>query len=488
MRVLAFAVRKAVLQYAVSAARPYPPSSVNTFGERWPNTVVTRRVDPASDRYLWTLTTEVTMKSHKRKCASVRSPRVFAPLAAATYMTLVFVGCSDRGGPNGNQNNADNTATSSKGAGGQNNQTGGAQATAASGGTGVQGGVSGAKMTVPSSGGTGAVQAIAGASGMSVTVSLGGTGGARAAAGASGQGIPAAAAGGGQGGAGASGTAGGEPPDVACNPADQTAPPKPVTLSQTGAAPTGPYKVTVEQDPSIPTQTELRPELKAGVKVPIIAWGNTGCSNNSSLFPEFLTEIASHGFLIMDAGVPNGSGSVNSDKVAMTQAIDWAFKENERPCSQYYHKLDTTKVAAMGQSCGGLMTYAVAGDPRLTTVIFWNSGLMKQDAMMYNSLHTPMAFFIGGSSDIAYSYSEADYKEITTNMHTANLPIFNGNQDLGHYATYDQDNGGEYARAGIGWLKWQLMGDESADAKGLFVGANCGLCNTKWVIKKKNLD
>jgi hypothetical protein len=111
--------------------------------------------------------------------------------------------------------------------------------------------------------------------------------------------------------------------------------------------------------------------LKAGVKHPIIAWGNTACSDDSLLFPEFLTEISSHGFLIVDAGTPNGTGSVPQDATYMTKAIDWALKENDRPCSQYYHKLDTRKVAAMGQSCGGLMTYAVAGDPRLTTIILW---------------------------------------------------------------------------------------------------------------------
>jgi hypothetical protein len=41
---------------------------------------------------------------------------------------------------------------------------------------------------------------------------------------------------------------------------------------------------------------------------------------------------------------------------------------------------------------------------------------------------------------------------------------------------------------GISWLKWHLMNDEGPDAKGLFVGPDCGICKSEWVIKKKNID
>ena len=78
-------------------------------------------------------------------------------------------------------------------------------------------------------------------------------------------------------------------------------------------------------------------------------------------------------------------------------AIDWAKKENERPCSQYYHKLDVTKVAVSGQSCGGLMAIQAAIDPRITTAFPYNSGLFARDQTIYDALHAPMAIFDGGS-------------------------------------------------------------------------------------------
>ena len=55
------------------------------------------------------------------------------------------------------------------------------------------------------------------------------------------------------------------------------------------------------------------------------------------------------------------------------EAIDWAVRENSRKGSKFYGKLDTTKIAAAGQSCGGGQAFDIAGDPRLTTV-----GILRQ--------------------------------------------------------------------------------------------------------------
>ena len=63
---------------------------------------------------------------------------------------------------------------------------------------------------------------------------------------------------------------------------------------------TGPFPAVMEQDPGLPTHTVYRPkELTRlqGQKLPIIAWGNGACVNNGAAFRNFLTEIASYGFL-----------------------------------------------------------------------------------------------------------------------------------------------------------------------------------------------
>ncbi|MET0340146.1 MAG: alpha/beta hydrolase [Polyangiales bacterium] len=253
-------------------------------------------------------------------------------------------------------------------------------------------------------------------------------------------------------------------------------------------APKGPYPVVMESDPGLSTHTVYRPATLGTIKHPVVVWGNGGCVKDGTGFAVFLREFASHGFVVIADGKPNGGfgggGGMMGDATPLTKALDWIIAESKRPCSQYYDKLDTSKTAAMGQSCGGLMALRASKDPRLSTVVVWNSGLFARDQAIYNGLHTPVAYFIGGRSDIAYANAEADVKAITK------VPLFYGNLDVGHGGTYFQANGGEFANAGIGWLKWHLMGDEGETGKGLFSGSECALCKppSKWVVVKKNLD
>src|SRR5690349_6700753 len=70
--------------------------------------------------------------------------------------------------------------------------------------------------------------------------------------------------------------------------------------------PPGPYAVTIESDPGLPTHTVYRPtDLKpftGSKRLPIVSWGNGACSNAGQLFKVFLTQIASHGYLVISIG------------------------------------------------------------------------------------------------------------------------------------------------------------------------------------------
>lgn len=284
-----------------------------------------------------------------------------------------------------------------------------------------------------------------------------------------------------------------EAPTVACNPKDMLPEAKNVPLdSITGSsnpAPIvpakGPLTPVVEHDPGLDSHTVYRPMVLEERKLPIVVWANGGCVKNGTMFARFLLEIASHGFVIVADGQPNGSGggSLSTDGGPQKMAMDWIVAENERPCSKYYHKLDTTKIAAMGQSCGGLMTLGASSDPRLTTAVIWNSGLFQRDDMIYKGLHTPIAYIIGGPDDVAYPQAESDFEAIN------NVPFFYGNLGVGHTGTYAQDNGGEFAQVGIAWLKWQLYGEMSPTTSGMFLGADCALCtNSMWTVEKKMME
>jgi cellulase/cellobiase CelA1 len=241
----------------------------------------------------------------------------------------------------------------------------------------------------------------------------------------------------------------------------------------------GPYPADYETSAGLADHTIFRPQTLPAERLPIFVWGNGGCAANGTAQGNFLREIASHGFLAIANGAPNGSGSTTSQM--LTQSIDWAVAENSRQGGKYYGRLDTTKIAVAGFSCGGLEAYAVSHDPRVTTTAIFSSGLLNDaDDYQLRRLTKPIAYFIGGPSDIAYPNAVDDWGKLP-----AGLPAFMGNLNVGHGGTYDQTNGGEFARVAVLYLKWRLKGDTTAGAA--FVGPDCGLCRTQWSVQQKNL-
>ncbi|WP_281934957.1 cellulose binding domain-containing protein [Micromonospora sp. AKA38] len=241
----------------------------------------------------------------------------------------------------------------------------------------------------------------------------------------------------------------------------------------------GPYPADYETSTTLANHTIFRPQTLPSERLPILVWGNGGCSANGLSQGNFLREIASHGFLAIASGAPNGSGSTTSQ--LLTQSIDWAVAENSRSGSKYYNRLDTSKIAVAGFSCGGLEAYAVSADPRVTTTGIFSSGLLNDaDDYQLRRLTKPIAYFVGGPSDIAYPNAMDDWGKLP-----AGLPAFMGNLNVGHGGTYDQPNGGEFGRVAVLYLKWRLKGDTTAGRN--FVGADCGLCHSPWTVQQKNL-
>ncbi len=261
---------------------------------------------------------------------------------------------------------------------------------------------------------------------------------------------------------------------------------------------TGPYSAIMFTDNSLPTHTVFCPNdltvFGKDNKLPIIAWGNGACANSPWEHINFLSEVASHGFMVIAIGpMPKegerGRGSSKSSQ--MTDAIDWAIKQNSDKASPYYNKLDVSKIAVSGMSCGGLQTLETAPDPRITTAIICNSGILGASGGMAGmpaltkdhlvKLHTPTLYILGGEKDIAYANGMDDFKRIN------HVPVFVANMEVGHGGTYAQPHGGEFAKVATAWYQWQLKGDKEA-AK-MFTGNPCGLSkDPNWKVEKKNMD
>ena len=250
-------------------------------------------------------------------------------------------------------------------------------------------------------------------------------------------------------------------------------------MSRSPSGGTPPYPAGYETSNSLPSHTIYRPDTLPSEQLPIMVWGEGGCSDNGTMSINFLRYIASYGFLVIANGNPNGSGTETS--AMLTQSIDWAVSENSRQGSKYYGRIDTGKVAVAGWSCGGLEAYEVSNDPRVSTTLIFSSGLLN-DANDYQlkRLTKPIAYFIGGSGDIAYPNAIDDWGKLPSG-----LPAFMGNLPVGHGGTYGETNGGEFGRVAVLYLRWRLKGDRTAGTN--FVGSNCGLCGTQWQVQQKNL-
>jgi hypothetical protein len=273
----------------------------------------------------------------------------------------------------------------------------------------------------------------------------------------------------------------------------------PSTSRQVEDGGTGPYKAIMLSDNSLPTHTIFRPKDLSAFseknKLPIIAWGNGACTNSPWEHINFLSEVSSYGFLVIAIGpMPQEGqrGSGQSKSSQMIDAINWAIAQNSDRTSPYYNKIDISKIAVSGMSCGGLQTLENAPDPRVTTAVICNSGILGNPSSgmggMPNltkdyllKLHTPTIYILGGETDIAYANGMDDFKRID------HVPVFVANmKGIGHGGTYSQPHGGEFAKVATAWYKWQLKGDKEAGK--LFTGEPCGLSQwPNWTAEKKKL-
>ncbi len=263
---------------------------------------------------------------------------------------------------------------------------------------------------------------------------------------------------------------------------------------------TGPYKAIMVEEPSLEAHTILRPTdltpFNANNPLPVLVWGNGACTNSPWEHVNFLSEIASHGFIVVATGfIPlNGERyrGPQSTSAQQIEGIDWVFKVNEDPSSPYYHKLDTKNIALAGMSCGGLQTLDNCQDPRLKAIMICNSGLFSDPSTAVPGMpmpakekllqiHTPVMYLLGGPEDIAYANGMDDFHRID------HVPAFAANYPVGHGGTYAQPHGGEFAVIATAWLEWQLKGDAKAGA--MFLGNPCGVAQREgWTAEKKNID
>lgn len=253
---------------------------------------------------------------------------------------------------------------------------------------------------------------------------------------------------------------------------------------------TGPHQVVIETNSAngIKCGTIYRPkDLGGAEKYPILVWGEGACSQDGSSNQAAMGEIASWGFFVVADGTPGGANACGGgqDGKPFLDYITWAIAENGKSCSAYYQSLETTKIAADGFSCGGLMAENVSGDPRFAAIGITSSGLMAPNSALYDKIHTPFKIMNGGSGDIAYQNGLKDYDQISSRGKPI---VYFSKTSAGHGGDLGQPRG-DFNRVNLAWLNWQLKGDMGMTGKGYLTGATCKICtDSGWTIKSANIQ
>lgn len=257
----------------------------------------------------------------------------------------------------------------------------------------------------------------------------------------------------------------------------------------------GPYDILDEPDTGPGNQFRLfapQPLGAEGLKHPIVAW-----SPGAGAFPDaylvFLQRLASHGFVTL-------SYNSTASGTNLVDAIDWLIAENERDGSVLYGMLDTSKVAAGGHSAGSLATYEMADDPRLTTTLHMSGGSFNPSTDVPR-LRVPALMVCGDAGGDGLTTGDIANPMCIADFEMAKVPVFFAVvEGAGHTALNDAEatagagtapddpKKALFIKATIGWLRWQLAGDESL--RGMFVGDDCELCKqgSGYIVKQKDLD
>lgn len=209
-------------------------------------------------------------------------------------------------------------------------------------------------------------------------------------------------------------------------------------------------------------------------KLPVLIFCNGGCMDTSIGYENMLSEIASHGYVVVAIGELQMLAQHEKDRhtpsTMVQKALDWVCQQAADPASPYYNKLDVEKIAAAGHSCGGAQVLANAADRRLKTYLILNAGMGKMtmadaSAKSLKNLHGPILYLVGGTSDVAWQNAQMDYKAIKK------VPVvLADNTRSGHGGTYEQPAGGANARMVLAWLDWQLKGKQENEK--LFIGGD----------------
>jgi pimeloyl-ACP methyl ester carboxylesterase len=157
----------------------------------------------------------------------------------------------------------------------------------------------------------------------------------------------------------------------------------------------------------------------------------------------------------------------------MRKALDFMLAENDDPMSKYYQKIDVDKIGAMGHSQGGMGTVAAASDARIKAVILWNGGTSASKPFLAVSGDADISGTVAGMRNAADAAPRPAawlwYHQIPQTVSGSTT----GSLAPGHLTLMMESE--RVNAVTVAW--WDMMLKEKPEAKAMFVGDGCTLCD-----------
>jgi dienelactone hydrolase len=231
---------------------------------------------------------------------------------------------------------------------------------------------------------------------------------------------------------------------------------------------------------------------------PVVVWGNGACSLNHTPWLPIIERLAGEGYVVLATGqaLPSRAPPAPSDPRYtdrdIERAVEWAVRENGVAASPYAGRLDLGRIAATGNSCGGITSLAVASRNSHVKSVFVLTGSSagpgtsrEAVAAVVGKITAPVMYVVGGKEDIARVPASLDYELLP-----AGVPSLIVARSAGDHVfiSGNPEIVGQAAEMVSNWLKATLQGDKAAMQT--LKTRICSTCSPDlWSVEKsKNLD
>jgi predicted dienelactone hydrolase len=198
---------------------------------------------------------------------------------------------------------------------------------------------------------------------------------------------------------------------------------------------------------------------------------------------------AAGGFVVLALTAdPDAGAMVQSSIGDQAGLVDWVVKKAAADGSPYAGKLDTHRIVAAGNSCGGVTALGLAAqDPRIAAVfvLSGSSGFGSANTSVIDKISMPVGYVVGGSQDVANANANSDYDALA-----AGVPAMIVSRFQGDHVTVSTDKAilAEEAEIALDWMDLALNGTRGAYDK-LTSATVCSGCNPgDYTLKSKNLE